>query len=284
MDALEFEVLGPLSGGGGGATVELVRAAGRLWVLKRHRPRDVAAERRFHRVLREHGIPNLHVEDWPGLGSDQLLLEYVQGSPTIGGAPSPTQCRRWGAAVGALHRVGSDTFKVLDERGDVVPAVWREYVGALVREAIDRQLRLGTDLPDSLLQEAELRLASLLSFDPDSFVLTHGDLHLNNALVRDDEVVLFDKPAGVWVAPAVFDLCLVFSEAFPGARYGADRAGDAERLSAFLEGYGEFPSEQRRWLEHFVLLRSLRRYPSPFVPELRSIIEIALDRLGAGAP
>ncbi|MDP3853042.1 phosphotransferase enzyme family protein [Phenylobacterium sp.] len=276
---MEFEVLGPLSGGGGGATVELVRAAGRLWVLKQHRPREAAAERRFHQILRQNGIPSLHLEDWPGLGSDQLLLEYVQGSPTIGGSPSPALCRRWGAAVSALHWIRSDSFKVLDEQGDAVPAIWREFIAARIREAIDRHHSIGTDLPQSLLDKAEHRLASLLSLDPDSFVLTHGDLHLNNALVRGGEIVLFDKPADVWVAPVVFDLCLVFSEAFPGARYGADRPGDGDRLSAFLDGYGEFPSEQSRWLEHFVLLRSLSRYPSPFVPELRSIIEIALDRL-----
>ena len=93
--------------------------------------------------------------------------------------------------------------------------------------------------------------------------------------------MLFDKPAGVWTAPAVFDLCLVFSEAFPGAWYGMDRPGDDERLAAFLEGYGGFP--QARWLEHFVLLRSLRRYPSPFVPEMRTIIGIVLERLESGA-
>jgi Ser/Thr protein kinase RdoA (MazF antagonist) len=172
----------------------------------------------------------------------------------------------------------------LDEQGNVAPAIWRDFVTVRIREVTERQRSRGADLPASLLDQAEVHLASLLSFDPAWFALTHGDLHLNNALVRNDEIVLFDKPAGVWVAPPVFDLCLIFSEAFPGARYGADRDGDDDRLNAFLEGYGEFPPEQSRWLEHFVLLRSLRRYPSPFVPEMRSVIEIALDRLGSSTP
>ncbi len=279
IDASEIETLHPLAGGGGKASVELVRAAGRLWVLKRHRPRDLAAERLFQGVLREHGLPSLAVEDCRGLAPDQLLLEYVPGSTTIGGSPSLELCRRFGEAIGGLHRVRSTEFRVLDDQGVVAPANWQDFVASLVREAIDRQRSRDTGLPARLLDLAEVRLASLASFTPSEFVLTHGDLHVNNALVRGEEIVLFDKPAGVWLAPAIYDLCLIFSEAFPGARYDADRDGDEARLSAFLEGYGAFPPEQSQWLEHFVLLRLLRRYPSPFVPEMRSIIEIALDRL-----
>lgn len=283
MDASEIETLRPLAGGGGSATVELVQAAGRLWVLKRHRLREVAAERLFQRLLGEHGLPKLHVEDCEGLGPDQILLEYVPDSPTIGGSPSPDLCRRWGAAIGALHAIRSSEFTVLDEHGSVAAGVWREFVTAQIRDVMARQRNRGSDLPAALLDQAEARLAALSSFDPPGFALTHGDLHLNNALVRGEEIVLFDKPGAVWMAPPVFDLCLIFSEAFPGAHYGVGRVGDEERLAAFFEGYGEFPHEQSRWLEHFVLLRSLRRYPSPFVPELRSIIEIALDRTGSAS-
>lgn len=280
MEASEIEILKPLAGGGGEASVELVRAGGALWVLKRHRPRNVAAERAFHRALRTHGLPSLQTPDCRGLSQDQILLEYVEGSPTIGGAPPPELCRRLGSAIGALHRIGSAKFTVLDDNGAEHPAIWRDFVTARIDEVIARQRRLGTDLPDDLLRQAEDRLSALLSFEPTWFVLTHGDLHLNNALVRGDEIVLFDKGAGVWVAPVVFDLCLIVSEAFPGACYGVAREGDDERLSAFLEGYGPIPLDQARWLEHFVLLRSLRRYPSPFVPEMRFVIETALERIG----
>lgn len=136
-------------------------------------------------------------------------------------------------------------------------------------------------MPSRLLDEAEEQLTALPSFRPERFSLTHGDLHLNNALLRDGEIILFDKPAAVWVAPPVLDLCLVYSEAFPGARYGAARDGDDERLGAFLAGYGSLPPGDESWLDHFVLVRSLRRYPSPFVPEMRKVIEVALERLSA---
>lgn len=281
MDVSQIEKVRPLAGGGGNASVDLVRASGRLWVLKCHRPREVAAERLFQKHLRECGLPYLHVEDCPGLRPDQLLMEYVPGSPTIGGSPSVELCRRWGAAIGDLHRIQSAEFRTLDDQGVPVLASWQEFVAALIHEAIERQRSRETDLPGYVLDQAALRLAALGSFNPPNFVLTHGDLHLNNALARDGEIVLFDKPAGVWLAPRMFDLCLIYSEAFPGARYGVNRDGDEARMSAFLEGYADLPSEQGEWLDHFVLLRSLRRYPSPFVPELRAIIETALNRIGS---
>jgi thiamine kinase-like enzyme len=158
MHASDLEFVRPLVGGGGTASVDLVRAEGREWVLKRHRPRDLAAERLFHRTQ--------------------------------------------------------------------------------ARVAVERQRRLATDLPSTFLERAENQLARLPEFEPSPFVVTHGDLHLNNALVRSDGIVLFDKPVDVWVAPAVFDLSLIFSEAFPGARYGAAREGDEERLAGLWAGRG----------------------------------------------
>jgi Ser/Thr protein kinase RdoA (MazF antagonist) len=167
---------------------------------------------------------------------------------------------------------------MLDDAARLQPSTWPDFTASLIERTIARQRRLQTDLPGDLLDLAAQRLKALLGFTPSRFVLTHGDLHANNALVRADRIVLFDKPADVWSAPAMFDLCLILSEAFPGARYGADRPGDPERLAAFLDGYGRLPADEAQWLDHFVLLRSLRRYPSPFVPEMRSIIELALSR------
>lgn len=274
MNAADLETVRPLAGGAGEASVDLVRADGRLWVLKRHRPEAVEAERRFQRLLADHGLPSLATPDCDGLASDQLLLEYVPDSPTLGGSPSLDLCRAWGAAIGGLHGIATGSA-----RHDL--AAWRQALATRTRQHLARQRRPDGDLPPALLDRAEAALAALSDFTPRRLVPTHGDLHLNNALVRADGIVLFDKPAGIGFAPAVFDLALIFSEAFPGARYGADRPGDDARLAAFLEGYGALPPEERPWLDHLVLLRALERYPSPFVPELRAILELALGRAAA---
>lgn len=280
MHASQLEPVRPLAGGGGAASVTLVRAEGRDWVLKKHRARDIGAERLFNTTLHTHGLPALAVADCEGLGPDEIVLEFVEGSPTVGGAFDLALCRRWGAAIRALHGIQFDDLLTLDDDARPQPSTWRDFAASLTERTIARQRRLQTDLPGSLLDLAARRLEPLLGFSPTRFVLTHGDLHANNALVRNDAIVLFDKPADIWSAPVMFDLCLILSEAFPGAHYGANRPGDAERLAAFLDGYGPLGADETPWLDHFVLLRSLRRYPNPFVPEMRAIIELALSRLG----
>jgi Ser/Thr protein kinase RdoA (MazF antagonist) len=278
MSARPITRVRALAGGGESARVELVRVGDRPFVMKTHRLRNIAAERMFHAALAARGLPHLAITDHPDLASNQILLEYIEGSPTIGRAMSLDAFARMGAAVRGLHAQRADACTQLDARGGEIPASWPD----VLQDAIDQALDAGaqSDLPEAMLSRIAERLETLTSFTPHAFVLTHGDLHLNNALLRGDDVVLFDKAAGIWSAPPAFDLCLIFSEAFPGARYGVARAGDEERLRTFFAGYSAMDDADEHWIDHFVLLRSLRRYPSPFVPELRDVIEAALARVG----
>ena len=50
------------------------------------------------------------------------------------------------------------------------------------------------------------------------------------------------------------------------------------RLKAFLAAYGD-NIHDADWLDHFALANGMIRYPNPFVPEQRQIIEGALARL-----
>jgi Ser/Thr protein kinase RdoA (MazF antagonist) len=109
-------------------------------------------------------------------------------------------------------------------------------------------------------------------------VVRESDLHLNNALNRGDDIVLFDKAARIWSCPAVFDLALIAAEGFP-VRYGVDRPGDPARMAAFTAAYGDLPPGEAEFLDHFALIHTLIRYPSPFVPEQREILATALERL-----
>lgn len=276
MHVSELEILKPLAGGAGEASVTLVRGGGRLMVLKRHRPSEIAAERLFQQTLARHGLPCLGIEACDGLGPDRLLLEYVADSPTLGGNPMPDLCRRWGAAVRAMH----DMETGLTVRSEANSAAWRANLSTRINHALSLQRQRGLLAPETIAR-AEAALADLEGFEPARQVFTHGDLHVNNALTREDRIVLFDKPASLWAAPAIFDLALIFSEGFPGARYGADRPGDPERMAAFLEGYGGVPADELEWLDHMVLLRSLRRFPNLFAPELGLVIERALERASA---
>jgi len=274
----EIRRLRLLVGGGENAVVELVEIEGLPFVLKRAPPTRVAGERLFQRTMAEAGLPALATPDHPSLAPDELLLEYVEGSPTIGGAPMPEGAARWGAAVAGLHGIAIDRFQRFEDNAPV-NANWREFVDWLVERALSTPRDTEHDLPKPLLVEAARRLAALRDFRPKRCVLLHGDLHANNALLRGAETILFDRASRIWSGPAVFDLALVFSEGFPGARYEVDRPGDDACLAAFMAAYGELPEDEAPFLDHFALAHALLRYPSPFVPDLRQIIEAALTRI-----
>ena len=112
---------------------------------------------------------------------------------------------------------------------------------------------------------------------PSGFSLSHGDLHANNVLLRGREAVLFDKAAQIWACPPVFDLALIYS-VFRASRYGVSQPEGESRLKAFLAAYGD-NIQDADWLDHFALANGMIRYPNPFVPEQRQIIEGALARL-----
>jgi Ser/Thr protein kinase RdoA (MazF antagonist) len=280
MNGGEIIRIRTLAGGGGDATVELVEVGGRQLVLKRSTRRKALAEARFQTALAEADLPSLEIVAHPDLGDDELLLEYLEGSPTIGGSPSPERSALWGAAVRAMHQVKAAEFQALDDEGRIVAAEWSDFLRGVIARGLRTQQQAQADgLPAAMVSEIERRLRDLFDFRPADFALAHGDLHVNNALLRGEDVILYDASAGVWVAPPVFDLALIHSEGFPGARYGVDRPGDAARMAAFRGAYGELPADQMAWLDHFVLAHSIMRYPHPFVPELRQVIEAALERV-----
>ena len=169
----------------------------------------------------------------------------------------------------------------LNEAALPTNASWPDFLHRTLCDGLARQRGRQDGIPSRLLDRIETSLTALLSFHPDEFAVAHGDLHMNNALIRGGDIVLFDKAPGIWTAPQVFDIALVFTEAFPGARYldSEARKGDKAHLAAFMSGYGGVPPAQAAWIDHFALLRSLRRYPSPFVPDMLTTIEAALDRL-----
>lgn len=280
MATMEIRNLRALAGGAGEATVDLVEVDGVQYVLKRQTERHAALERLFQQTLDDADLPSLRIVDHPSLQPDQILLEYVEGSTTVGGSPSAKVCERWGAAVARLHAIRTDGFMALDARARPSLADWPDFLRRAIQSGVAAQRLRKDGLPARLLDRVARKLNALTGFRPEAFAVSHGDLHMNNALCRADEIVLFDKATSAWSAPPIFDIALIYAEAFPGARYvkSPGRAGDVESLAAFMAGYGGLPAAQEAWIDHFVLLHAVTRYPNPFVPDLLSVVESALQR------
>lgn len=114
--------------------------------------------------------------------------------------------------------------------------------------------------------------------ETDESVLIHGDLHANNALIKDQNIILFDKGDQIVAGDPMYDLALVAIN-LPGAIYklGTQIEKDIKLLEAFIEGYGiDFTSDTQK-LETYILLRALERWPNPFENELPDIINTILS-------
>lgn len=265
--------LGPLDGGGRSTSVELVRWRDERFVLKTDRPGAVEAQLRFAALMADGGLPSLACHRAPDR-ADQLLVEYVEGSPTLAKAMGRREVAQWGRVVRLMHSVRYSRLVALDEAGEPQATLWPEFIAARIDKTLQVRRDAG-DLRPSVLARAGAYLDRLRRYRPQRFVLTHGDLNADNALVRDREVVLIDKAGAIWAAPPLFDLALLYVDTFPGAICAelAGRDGDGALAAAFFSGYRKIAAQDQQWLELFVLLQALRRYPRPSSPWLEALIE-----------
>jgi Ser/Thr protein kinase RdoA (MazF antagonist) len=269
---------------GRSASVKLVRIAGqKYFVLKTDSIREAAAQIFFNQQLNAHHIPTLAIYNHPDLQPGQILLEYIKGSPTLGGALTEGASREWGALVARMHAITTPEFIVLTAHGDKVAADWKTYLEKYIQAAFLRHLNLVSGLDAQTLQSIEVILNRLLTYTPKVFSITHGDLHVHNVLVRDNSLVLYDKYADFLMAPPSFDLGVVYAEAFNGAAYpqlGLSTKEQQQLFAAFMSGYGPLPPEQQEWLDHFILLRAFYRWPNRFAPHSGEVIKLLTRKLG----
>jgi 5-methylthioribose kinase len=152
-----------------------------------------------------------------------------------------------------------DKFFIFDADGNQINTEWLSYIKKYIDTAVARHRSLPYSLGDELINKIEKILYALVEYHPTELSVTHGDLHGHNVLVKDDEIILFDKFADFPVAPAAFDVGLLYAESFGGAAFpevGFSTDEQQRYFNAFIDGYGPLPTEQQKWLDHFILLRA----------------------------
>jgi hypothetical protein len=85
------------------ASVTLVSIDGKKYVLKTDDAREIAAQKYFDEQLESHGIPALVAHEHAALQPNQILLEYIENSLTLGNALSEDRCRAWGELVARMQ-------------------------------------------------------------------------------------------------------------------------------------------------------------------------------------
>ncbi|MET1033419.1 MAG: phosphotransferase [Candidatus Saccharimonadales bacterium] len=264
------------------ASVKLVSIENHKFVLKTDDLREIAAQKFFNQQLEEHNIPALLGHAHVHLQPNQILLEYVEESLTLGNALSEERCRKWGEIVSRMHAIQKNKLAVLDPEGNQVSVEWPSYIKKYIDAAVARHRSLPCSLGDDLIGQIQNILYDLVKFQPTELSVTHGDLHVHNVLVKGEELILFDKFADFLVAPAAFDIALLYAEAFSGAAFPELQLSSAEQqkyFQAFMDGYGPLSAEQQKWLDHFILLRAFYRWPNRFAPHSGEVIRLMARKL-----
>lgn len=264
------------------ASVKLVGIDGVKYILKTDDLREVAAQKYFNQQLEDSHIPALVAHEHVVLQPNQILLEYVEDSLTLGNVLSEDRCRAWGELVSRIHAIKADSFFTFDSNGKQVSIDWSSYIKKYIDMAAVRHRNLPYSLGDGLITKIEQILYALVEYSPTELSVTHGDLHIHNVLVKGETLILFDKFADFPVAPAAFDIGLLYAEAFSGAAFpeiGLSTEEQQRFFQAFLDGYGPMSTEQKKWLDHFILLRAFYRWPNRFAPHSGETLRLMARKL-----
>ena len=249
--------------------VELVEIDQKQYVLKTAEIDEIKNEKEFYRLLSEHAIPTLHIYEAEDVKENQLLLEYVEGSPTLGRHMTYELVEAWGGVVRQMHDITYTSAANMSTL-NVEEMNWQEFLEDILKKSEKK-----TSLPQHLVQNIKQKLLSLFTMKPTSYALLHADLHTNNVLIRGNELCLFDKGSDVFYGDPLYDLAIIGIE-FPHETFitvdDPEHFKDREYLDRFIAGYGrDFTKDPA--FELYVLLRAFERFPNPFEKYLKETMQ-----------
>lgn len=262
-----MKLIRPLSGSSS-STVSLVTIENQEYVLKTADITEIENEHEFNRHLYLYHIPCLKTFQNSNLQSNQILLEYIPNSPTLGNHLTPQLCYQWGVLMSQLHAIQSPHASYFDSTLHTIP--WSDFISNEIHA------RYKKDKPAKIPQELLSKIISpVLSQSHNHYSLLHGDCHSNNVLIKNKYLILFDKASEIVFGDPAYDLAIIALE-FPHERYATlgnpEHAQDSMYLHAFIQGYGRDFTQDTNF-DHYVLLRSVIREPNPFQPYLSDVID-----------
>lgn len=266
---------------GHSSVVKLIEVNNTQYILKTADKEDIWNEKDFLKTLHDNKMPSLKMFESAHLEDNQLLLEYIPLSKGIEWQ-KPEEVERWGAAVRNMHSINYDQpFKINSENQKVI-LDWNTHLKSVLDKAINDQLAEQNGLSESFLEKIRNYVYTHLNSEPTDTTLIHGDLHDGNTLIKDGEVVLYDKSSELFAGDPVYDLTIILTH-FPNGTYistdNESSAKDLELLNAFMKGYGEdFTQTKKDKLDLYLAIRALDRFPNPFEIFNKEIIESIVGR------
>ena len=227
----------------------------------------------FHKKMSEMGLPSMSIHE----EGDAIVLDFIENAETLGDNETADNYRLFGEAVRKMHAVKFNHPFYIDQEGKHNEIFWGTFIEHCLIEGSDRQNKNSNGLEKNIVDRITAAINPSGIGDTDRSVLIHGDLHANNALIKDQNIILFDKGDQIVAGDPMYDLALVAIN-LPGAIYklGTQIEKDIKLLKAFIEGYGIDFTPDTQKLEAYILLRALERWPNPFEKEIPDIINAIL--------
>lgn len=279
-----MKVLRKLEGGSEQNIVELVLIDGQEYVRKTSTESIVRGEKYFIDRLLEHKVPSIHYIDHERLGKNQILLEYLEGSPTINKVMSLEYAKKWGILMKKVHRITADAILAHNRTdGNMLHMGWYDFLSSYIENAKNIQTQSGENYINKNMGKVLEVIQQLYSYIPSRFSLVHGDLHSENVYVRGNEILLLDNDVDYLYAPPLFDLAVILMEVFPGGTIiplDEKHKDEPMYLNAFFDGYGHLTDYDQDFIYEFILLRSLIRYPNPYFNRMQQVVLESLNRCG----
>lgn len=187
--------------------------------------------------------------------------------------------KKWGRLMRKIHSITGEYVIKLGEHGELIKLEWKTFLSSYIKQAIDFQDDMKENLVKDNIDTIINKLNRLYSYSPAQFSFIHGDLHCENIYLVDGQIRVLDNEVEYLYLPALYDLVIIFMEVFPSGTIipnDEKHKHEKEYLEAFLDGYGSLSEYDMSFLNEFILLRSLFRYPNPFFKRMKKVVQGAM--------
>ncbi len=258
-----------------GSKVELVEIDGKQYVLKTWKVEESENEKLFLKTLEENNLPFLGVINNSELKSNQILLEYIEGSPKL--PKGIENFVKFGEIIRKMHDIKYNESFIINEYGEKEVIEWSDFLKNALKRGLKKQRDEKTDLSEELLIAIESFINNHLPIKKSEFSLLHADLHLGNLLIKNGGLVVYDKNPEIFSGDAIYDFATLLTH-YPNETYiqtdNPDNLHDREIMDTFMKGYGfDFLKYDRENFDIYFIIKALLRYPSPWEIYSKEAIE-----------
>jgi thiamine kinase-like enzyme len=258
-----------------GSKVELVEIDGKQYVLKTWKVEESENEKLFLKTLEENNLPFLGVINNSELKSNQILLEYIEGSPKL--PKGIENFIKFGEIIRKMHDIKYNDSFIINEHGEKEVIEWSDFLKNALKRGLKKQRDEKTDLSEELLIAIESFVNNHLPIKKSEFSLLHADLHLGNLLIKNGGLVVYDKNPEIFSGDAIYDFATLLTH-YPNGTYiqtdNPNNLHDKEVMDTLIKGYGfDFLKDDRENFDIYFIIKALLRYPSPWEIYSKEAIE-----------